>query len=411
MTGKKNKVFRFTQASVDALRLAKSPSDRPEHRDSQTPGLVLRVSQTAKTFYFYGYDSDAKKAIKHRLGNSLELSVDDARRRALSLLSNPGSKSLQERVDEDSGALLFDNLLAAFDRDHIAKKLRPSGQFDYRYQIKKHIQPAFGHRPTREITRKEIRELFRARSEKAPVTANKMKVVLSSIFSYALREDLVDVNPVLGIPDNPTKPRRVILLSDDIKTFFVKLNDVEPVKRHYFWLLLLLGQRRGELTQLQWSQLEREDKWVIPENVTKNGVRHTVPLPPLARLHLDKLREKNGRTGFAFYCWETKHNRDTPGPYKPTHMTHWLRDFCCREMKDSTHFTVHDFRRTAATGLTTILKSQEIVKKVLNHVTNNPTDIYDLYAYDDEKMAALTKWEREVRKIVPQSVIDLSLRD
>lgn len=398
--------FKFTKAAIEALPYGKGGNDRPEYRDTELPGLVLRVGQTTKTYYLYHYAGRVDKTVKQKLGLSQALSPDQARQAARKYLTADDAGE-QSADSSKSMSWLFDRFMEKYAK----VRLRENTQRDYGYQIKKHLRPAFGSISVKDLRRSDVRKLFEARSEVAPVTANKMMVVLSSVMSYALSQDLVEYNVCLGIEPNPTKPRRIILSDADILDLATQLNEVEPVKRHYFWLLLLTAQRRSELVQMQWKQIEREALWVIPESVTKNGMRHTVPLAPLALEHLRCLRALNGKMDDAFFSWETKHNKPVAARYDGHSMTTFMREFRMRKMPKSTHFTLHDFRRTAATGITTILKDQVAVKRVLNHITNNPTNIYDLYAYDDVKLDALTKWEDRIRTIVPASVVRLSLRD
>jgi integrase len=93
-------------------------------------------------------------------------------------------------------------------------------------------------------------------------------------------------------------------------------------------------------------------------------------------------------------------------------MTLFIANFRRRHMKGVERFTIHDFRRTLATGVAAIVKDRFKVKLILNHVVSSDvTGVYDLYSYNDVKLDALTRWEEHVRSLLPQSVIDLSLTD
>lgn len=48
-------------------------------------------------------------------------------------------------------------------------------------------------------------------------------------------------------------------------------------------LLMLTGQRRGEVSGMRWSELDLENAtWTIPASRAKNGCTHIVPLSPVA---------------------------------------------------------------------------------------------------------------------------------
>ena len=68
-------------------------------------------------------------------------------------------------------------------------------------------------------------------------------------------------------------------------------------------LLILTGQRRGEVTQMRWSQIDAKAKtWLIPAELSKNGREHLLPLSThvmhvldtLPRMHDDVLFPARG---------------------------------------------------------------------------------------------------------------------
>jgi integrase len=67
-------------------------------------------------------------------------------------------------------------------------------------------------------------------------------------------------------------------------------------------------------------------------------------------------------------------------------------------------FQGHDLRRTAATGMAEAGVPSDHISRVLNHIDGGPraTRVYDRYAYDREKRAALENWQRLLRRAVSQ---------
>ena len=63
-------------------------------------------------------------------------------------------------------------------------------------------------------------------------------------------------------------------------------------------------------------------------------------------------------------------------------------------------FRGHDLRRTAATQMTSAGIPRLTVKRILNHVERDVTDIYDRYSYDAEKREALEAWARRLHILV-----------
>lgn len=55
-------------------------------------------------------------------------------------------------------------------------------------------------------------------------------------------------------------------------------------------------------------------------------------------------------------------------------------------------WTVHDLRRTAATGLAKLGCPRVVQDRILNHVDGSVSAIYDRHRYDEEAREWLQKW-------------------
>jgi integrase len=67
---------------------------------------------------------------------------------------------------------------------------------------------------------------------------------------------------------------------------------------------------------------------------------------------------------------------------------------------DLAHWTIHDLRRTVATGLGKLGTPRFIIARVLNHVDGSVTGIYDRYEYLEEKRQALGAWAEYLEGLV-----------
>ena len=61
---------------------------------------------------------------------------------------------------------------------------------------------------------------------------------------------------------------------------------------------------------------------------------------------------------------------------------------------------IHDLRRTFATHLRSLGVDRLVVSKLLNHAEAGVTRIYDRYALDAERTAAMEKWAQRLREII-----------
>jgi integrase len=63
-------------------------------------------------------------------------------------------------------------------------------------------------------------------------------------------------------------------------------------------------------------------------------------------------------------------------------------------------WTIHDLRRTAATGMGRLGVSRFIIGRVLNHADSSVTGIYDRHEYLNEKRQALEAWGIHLENLV-----------
>ena len=67
-------------------------------------------------------------------------------------------------------------------------------------------------------------------------------------------------------------------------------------------------------------------------------------------------------------------------------------------------WTLHDLRRTFATGLQRLKVEPHIIEACLNHAPPKLQRTYQLHDYADEKLAALNRWAAHVDAIVSDTI-------
>jgi integrase len=163
--------------------------------------------------------------------------------------------------------------------------------------------------------------------------------------------------------------------------------------------LLVTLQRREEVFSADVAEFDLKSAiWTIPGERAKNGVAHIVPLSSAALAEVKQLigdrREgklfpargnaENGATGFS-KCWSR------------------IRAAVEKELGRAVErFTMHDLRRTGATGLQRLGVRLEVTEAVLNHVSGSRggiVGVYQRHHFTDEKRAALNNWANELARI------------
>jgi integrase len=158
--------------------------------------------------------------------------------------------------------------------------------------------------------------------------------------------------------------------------------------------LILTGQRLREVSEMEWKKVDLGTKlWTLPGKRAKNGVEHTIPLSDQA---IDILRSlpRIAGSGFVF----TINGRN---PIRGAHLVKRRIDGMLPA--GTPHWTIHDLRRTVASGMARLGINLPVIEKLLNHVSGSFAGIvgvYQRHSFSDEKRAAMAAWARHVESVV-----------
>jgi integrase len=124
-------------------------------------------------------------------------------------------------------------------------------------------------------------------------------------FVWAVKRGAVRTNPFEALPVRKGIAKRERVLSDtEIGEIWRAAADATSPCGTITRLLLLTGQRRGEVAGMTWGEISDDlTIWTLPGERTKNGAAHTVPLSTPARDLLRvaaRSREQTGREWRAY---------------------------------------------------------------------------------------------------------------
>jgi integrase len=104
-------------------------------------------------------------------------------------------------------------------------------------------------------------------------------------FAWALKRSMVQANSFADLPVVKSVGKRERVLSDaEIGEIWRVAGDAASPYGTMIRLLVLTGQRRGEVAGMTWGEISADTAtWTIPGERTKNGVVHVVPLSEPAR--------------------------------------------------------------------------------------------------------------------------------
>lgn len=138
----------------------------------------------------------------------------------------------------------------------------------------------FAARPADSIKRFEIKVWHgQLGQQHGQVAANHALAQLSAIYNKAIEWDLFTApNPASRISKFKIPGRTRYLTQEQVVAFLAAVDRLKnPVMRDYYKVLLFTGQRKTNVLEMKWSQVDLDNGiWRIPR--TKNGQPHAVPL-------------------------------------------------------------------------------------------------------------------------------------
>ena len=340
-----------------------------------------------------------RRSRRHTLGKFPTLGLADARDRARKALLSvaDGHDPARQKV-ENRDALTF-GLLAADYMKRYSKIKKRSWREDQRI-IDVYLSPHLEHVIAKDVKRPDVRIILEKIAATAPVMANRVRAVASKIFSWAASQGLIENNPCNDL-ERPTKEqsRDRHLSASEIKVVWWAIDGdarFDPLR-----LILITGQRPGEVANMRWQDVEMDEGvWILPGKSVKNGKTHRVPLSAAAlRILRIRQEERDVAAQPSDWVFERPRRKDTPLTKDDViRLVRRVRGQICDETPESIEaWTAHDLRRTAATMMTTTgIADAPLVDRILNHSPKGVIAIYDRYQYFPQMKEALEAWGRQL---------------
>lgn len=381
-------------SKLSTLKIEKAAlpsSGRTELWDSQTRGLGLRITSSGTKTWMMMYRVDGKQR-RLTLGRYPDLSLAEARSRATTHLTtiaqdkDPVEVLENEKRDRtEKRSNRFDHVSEEFIERYAMPKNRSWGETQR--ILNKEVIPHWGKRSVSDITRRDVISLLDNISDRAPSMANRTLSAIRRFFNWCVERDIIASNPAAGVkPPAAEKSRDRILSDDEIKAFWTGCDKLEWPFGLAFKLMLITGQRRGEVAGMLWSDVDTDKAlWTLSREQTKSDRLHEVPLSSFAL----EILENVPRTG--------EHVFTTNGRTPISGFSKAKREL--DEISGVTGWRLHDLRRTVATGMARIRIAPHVIEKVQNRAggqISGVAAIYNRHGYSDEKRGALEAWSQSL---------------
>lgn len=372
---------------------------RDTYSDTLRPGLQLRVGQRKASWVFEKRVRGGPKR-KHTLGAWPDMSLAKARTAALEIESESIrgidriANAHKARVDAERTAaalLTIEQVIARYADLRLANiSTGEAVERELRKALAKHLD-----RGIAELTRADLQAAIDAHAGAGrTVYANRTRAYLRTFTSWAARRDYTQGDIGFALEGAGREdPRDRVLSIPEIKLIYQATYDIGPLFGPLFRLLILTGQRRGEIAGLRWSNVNLLGRCIeMTGKQTKNRRPHITHLSPPALAEIEALNGKRDESDLLF---TTTGTTPTSGISKAKKRLDVLLG------EDFTPWRLHDFRRAMATALASAGVAEGIVDRIQNHAASSsaPSAVARVYQQSDllpQRAAALDRWAEMV---------------
>ncbi len=338
----------------------------------------------------------------------------------------PSAKKARAIVEELKARMILDPTLdlhaarvalrdAGSFREHLSRYMahylgeHPKSYNHTKWTLESRYLGTWGNLKTQAITRADVKRLFAQHTKASPSSANQALAHLGAFFTWAIQEDVITgVNPTHGIKRNKKSIRDRVLDDKEVALVWQALDDVDTVQARAIKVLLLTGQRLGEVCHMRREHLRRVTiklpeatrrryghgaptevtgwLWCLPGEVSSNwdperkigdwpGTKNTRPHEIWIPKEVMQIIGVGPSPGFVFAGKRSGH---TLGRVIEGTMRKIVKKL------EIERATPHDLRRTHGTAICSLGFSRDQMNRTQNHAEGGIADVYDQHGYRSE---------------------------
>ena len=305
------------------------------------------------------------------------------------------SKARGILVDEQLSKTTFRELAERVEK--LKSNQRPTSIARRRHTLDKYLFPRFGEVRVCDIRSSHIEDVIQEWRDDKGLSSNTIRIhvsVLNPVFERAVRDGIINRNPVRGVPLPPRKHNQIRVLSPDECQALI--DATRPGYRVVIQIALGTGMRIGELLGLKIGDLNVFAKTLtVADSKTEAGIREVLVGSEEISLINDHLRS-TGRTGA---------NPDQPLFVGPRGNQVKYSDFRRRvfipacEAAGLAEVRIHDLRRTHATMLVYQGFEAPVVQQRLGHKEISTTYKHYVGVSDERRSSAAGAMSRYMKHV------------
>jgi integrase len=368
--------------------------------DPAHPGLRILVRPSGAKVWVYRYRDPAGKMAQLLIGSFPALSLAEARsewrihRASKDKHADPRDavrrrKEVARDAATRDGGYTVANAAENYRVEHLSKLGRGHEQWRI---LQRDILPTIGHVPLAELKPSQVMGAIVPIRKRAPRVATMGISALRGLIRHARSMGQFDLNaldPTGGIPTIPQGKRNRALSDPELGILlrWLASGAVSRTVAEVLLLTLYTGARSGEVCAMRSSDVDLDAKlWTHTQGKTGD-----VSVTPLSEPALAILSKRLSQ----------EHVFSVRGkPLNQKALSVAL--FASRKAGKAClidHWTSHDLRRTARTGLARLACPFEVGESILGHRLAGVAAVYNQYDYADEKRTWLDRWAEHLQGI------------
>jgi integrase len=280
-----------------------------------------------------------------------------------------------------------DDLVETFIREHV-DKIGTSRRIAS--LLRRDVIPYWGAKSIHEIKKRDVSDLISLIAQRNGHASHRLLKTLKTFFRWCVGRAVIDFSPAEGISSPYREVSRDRVLTDEeLAAVILAARRMAHPYGLIVEFLALTGQRREEVAQLKWDELDEETRtWTIPGSRTKNKKAHIVHLSEPAWKVIQACSGEPYVFGTARGKRFQRFGREKRAIDKLCGVAGWR---------------LHDLRRTIVSGMARLGIPPHVADKILNHQAGTISGVAAVYQRHDflaERKEALNRWGAHVAQIV-----------
>jgi integrase len=241
-------------------------------------------------------------------------------------------------------------------------------------------------------------ELVTEVSSGGPDAGHRVLKSLKTFFKWCVGQGIIDFSPAESVRSYwRIKSRDRVLTDEELAAVLVAARQLRAPYDGIIEVLALTGQRREEVAQMQWTEINQANRtWSIPAARSKNGRAHIVHLSEQAWTVIDRFPRT---CAYVFATANRKRGQNIK-----------VAKAAIDAASGVSGWRLHDLRRTVVSGMARLGVSPHVADKILNHQTGTISGVaavYQRHEFMKERKEALDLWARHVAVLLRTAETDV----